>query len=105
MTRNFQLDIQNRIHESLSPTHLDIVNESRMHGGSAETQSHFKIVVVSESFQGQKLLARHRQVQHLLSDIISQVRAISLHTLTPDEWQKAEENNTQFRSPGCHNRE
>lgn len=104
MKGNLKTAIQSRLENEFSPIHLQVEDESWQHGGGPDAQSHYKIVVVSEKFVGQKLLARHRQIQSTLADIIAQIRALSLHTLTPDEWASAEENNTHFRSPGCHNK-
>jgi BolA protein len=104
VTQSIQTQIEQRLLQNLEPLHLEVVDESWQHGGGPDAQSHFKIVLVSAQFEGQKLLARHRLVQSILAEIVSRVRAISLHTLTPTEWQKAEETDVSFRSPGCHNK-
>lgn len=104
MQPRMKTQIEELISRHIEPEHFEVTDESWQHGGGPEAQSHFKIVVVSNRFVGQKLLARHRVVQAILADIVAQVRAISLHTLTPEEWQNAAENNVNFRSPGCHNK-
>lgn len=96
--------IQERLTQEFSPIQLQVEDESWQHGGGPDAQSHFKIVIVSPAFSGLKLLARHRKVQSVLAEVISQIRALSLHTLTPDEWAIAKEQNSSFRSPGCHNK-
>ncbi|MEY4064059.1 MAG: hypothetical protein RIR26_267 [Pseudomonadota bacterium] len=103
MTESLKITIEERLKQAFAPLFLQVDDESWQHGGGPHAQSHFKIIIVCDAFSQQKLLARHRSVQEKLADITTQVRAISLHTLTPDDWQKAEENGNGFRSPGCHN--
>lgn len=72
--------------EALSPTHLDVLNESH---GSYTDESHFKVVVVSEAFEGAKLIKRHRMVTAAIADPAG---ALDFHSLsiaaakTPVEW-------------------
>ncbi|CAM9643232.1 unnamed protein product, partial [Sphacelaria rigidula] len=58
--------IESRLKETLTPTHLEVINESHMHSGPA-TESHFKVIVVTEQFEGKPLLARHRMVTSLFA--------------------------------------
>ena len=84
------MSIQQQIEDNLqnlSPLHLEVINESNQHNVPAGSESHFKVVVVSDQFEGQRLLARHRQVNELLSaQLNGGVHALALHTMTPDEW-------------------
>jgi len=89
--------IEEILTEKLNPKHLQVEDESWQHG-------HYKVIVVAEQFTGLKLLARHRLVQSALADVVSRIRALSLHTLTAEEWEKAESDGVGFRSPGCHNK-
>jgi len=84
------MSMQNTIHTKLSaaflPTHLEIINESHRHAMRA-SDSHFHITLVSNAFVGQTLLARHRAVNQVLTDELANfVHALTLNTLTPDEW-------------------
>lgn len=81
-----QQQIQTKISQQLSPLHIEVVNESHMHGGPA-TESHFKVTVVSDAFNSERLLARHRRVNRVLADeLANSIHALALHTYTPDEW-------------------
>jgi len=40
--------IQTKLHQQLSPKHLDVINESYMHNVAPGSESHFKVIVVSE---------------------------------------------------------
>jgi BolA family transcriptional regulator, general stress-responsive regulator len=82
---------KNRIEETLkqtfNPMHLEVVDESHMHSVPAGAESHFNILVVSESFSGQPLVARHRLLNRTLSgELAGGLHAIALHTWTPEEW-------------------
>lgn len=44
--------IEEKITEALAPSHLEVFNESRNHGAGPEAESHFKIIVVSDKFDG-----------------------------------------------------
>ncbi len=85
---SLQNSIESKIRESLAPTFLHVENESRLHSFNPTGESHFKVVVVSGKFEGLMLLKRHRLVQETLKEEIAALRAVSLHTLTPAEWEK-----------------
>lgn len=81
----------------LNPEHLELLNESHMHAGPA-TDSHFKLVLVSAAFNGQRVVARHQQIYKLLAaELQGPVHALALHLYSPDEWQQA----TVQPSPQC----
>ncbi len=74
--------------DALAPAHLDIINESDNHNVPAGSESHFKLVIVSEEFKQQPLLQRHRTVNKLLASwLAGPIHALSLHTHTLAEWQ------------------
>ncbi len=73
--------------DALAPVELLIDNESNRHKVPPGSESHFKVVVVSESFSGETLLQRHRRVNGLLAELLSgPIHALGLHTHTPEEW-------------------
>ena len=80
-----------RIHDlvvdALSPIRLDVVDESHRHNVPDGAESHFKLVIVSDAFEGEGLVARHRRLNRLLADeLAGSVHALGLHTHTPAEW-------------------
>lgn len=82
-----QQTIQQKLQQAFSPIHLEVVNESHMHNVPEGSESHFKVVLVSEAFEGEKLIARHRQVNQVLSEELSGgIHALALHTMTPQDW-------------------
>ena len=76
--------------QQLSPSHLDVVNESAGHGGYFPgKESHFKVVIVSEAFEGLRLVQRHQKVYAAAGDLLapSQIHALAIHAYLPQEWQ------------------
>jgi len=84
---NVQQSIDKKIREALIPMHLEVVNESHMHNVPEGAESHFKLVIVSDRFEGELLIKRHRRVNNLLQEEFeSGLHALALHTITPEEW-------------------
>ena len=46
-----QQTIESKIRGSLDPSYLTVVNESHMHSVPPGSESHFKLVIVSDSFE------------------------------------------------------
>ena len=84
---SIQESIKQKLESAFSPLHLEVINESHMHNVPEGSESHFKIVLVSDAFKGERLINRHRQVNKLLADELQGgVHALALHTQTPEEW-------------------
>lgn len=51
---------------------------------------HFEAVIVSAEFVGKLPVARHQRVYQALGDRMkAEIHALSMRTLTPEEWQAA----------------
>ncbi len=82
-----QQQIEHKLREAFAPLHLEVDNESHMHNVPAGSESHFRVVLVSEQFDGEPLVQRHRAVNRTLdAELKGQVHALALHTMTPQEW-------------------
>ncbi|GBF93977.1 hypothetical protein Rsub_06226 [Raphidocelis subcapitata] len=85
--------MQRKITAALKPVKLDIVDESHKHAGHAgnpsgnpNAETHFKVLVVSDEFEGKRLVQRHQILYRLLDDEIKAgVHALSMDTKTPGE--------------------
>lgn len=100
MTTAKQESIRTKLSSVLEPLHIDIENESRMHGVPPGSETHFKVLVVSEAFVGLSPVERHRRVNELLrEEFTSGLHALSLRAMTPDEW--ARQGESGFISPPC----
>ncbi|GAB2715276.1 BolA family protein [Halomonas garicola] len=74
--------------KALSPTVLEVENESHRHSVPPNSETHFKVTLVSERFDGLLPVKRHQQVYKLLADEMSgPVHALALHLYTPEEWE------------------
>jgi len=82
---SMQDHLQEQLSIALEPSHLEVINESSKHSGPA-TESHFKLVVVSEVFAEMKLIDRHRFINKLFKEELGHIHALAMHTYTPDEW-------------------
>ena len=75
--------------QALSPTELEIEDESHRHVGHAgarDGRGHFRVRVVAEAFRGQLPLARHRAVYAALGGMMeTDIHALSIDARTPDE--------------------
>ena len=92
--------IERKLNAELLPVHLEVINESHMHNVPKGSESHFKVVAVTEEFQQKNLVARHRRINSILSDELNGgVHALSLDVLTPDEW--FERGGDVSESPEC----
>lgn len=54
--------------------------------------SKFEAVVISESFDGQMIIKRHKAVYAVLNDHISSgaIHALTIKAYTPEEWEKSQ---------------
>ena len=83
-----QNKLETKLADALAPLHLEVTNESGNHNVPAGSESHFRVVLVAAAFDGQRLLARHRQVNAVLAEeLASSIHALALHTYTEAEWR------------------
>ena len=93
--------IVNKLSRDLDPSTLDVTNESFMHSVPEGSESHFKLVVVSEKFESKRLVQRHQMIYALLRDeLAGPVHALAIHTYTSKEWYLKEQGAPD--SPKCH---
>ena len=82
--------IEARLRERLSPSHLEIVDDSAKHvghPGAAAGGGHYSCVIVAEAFRGRPTLERHRAVYDAVGDLMkAEVHALALQTFAPEEW-------------------
>lgn len=92
--------IQQKITDKYNPELLDIENESNRHSAPLGSESHFKVICVTDRFSGVSRIQRSRDIHSLLSEEIAQIHAISLKLFTKDEWQNLS-NKELLLSPNC----
>ena len=85
-----QTAIESQLAQTFAPAHMEVINESHMHSVPPNSETHFKVVLVSELFDGLRSVQRHQKVYSVLSEFMrTGVHALALHTYTQDEWAKA----------------
>ena len=84
--------IERTLREAFAPRHLTVDDESALHAGHAGARGgggHFRVVIVADGFRGQGPVARQRAVYAALGSAVgTEIHALALTTLTPDEWER-----------------
>ena len=72
-----------------SPTELLIKDQSHLHAGHEGAQDgrgHFDVTVVSDRFEGQNRIQRHRMVYDALTQLLAtDIHALRIKAFTPTE--------------------
>ena len=81
--------IEESLRTTFQPTHLEVINESHKHNVPKDSETHFKVVVVSGEFLKVKTpIQRHRLVNAALAEQLEgPVHALSIVAKTPSQWQ------------------
>jgi acid stress-induced BolA-like protein IbaG/YrbA len=70
--------IQHSIEQGMATRHLSVTGDGQ----------HFEAVIVSEEFAGKNRVQRHQRVYQALGDRMrEEIHALSMKTLTPQEWE------------------
>ena len=82
--------IINKLREAFTPESLEVQDESHLHEGHAGHrpggETHFRLYIVSEAFNGKSRLARHRMVNETLAgELAGGVHALAIHAKAPKE--------------------
>lgn len=96
---NIKSSIEKKLIEKLKPIFLNIENESHLHNVPKQSETHFRIEIVSNDFENKSLLARHKIINEIISEEISRIRAFSVYTMTSIEWEKKK--SQLEKSPNC----
>ena len=82
-------EIKDRLERELSPTYIDIIDESHLHAehaGAASGAGHFSVTVVSDKFTDQSAIERHRMIYQAVDDLMrTEIHALSINALAPYE--------------------
>lgn len=86
---NIQNTIEDKLTAHFAPNFLEVINESSQHNVPIGSETHFKVVLVTPRFTGQRLLHRHKDVNKVLkNEIENHIHALALHTYTEQEWER-----------------
>jgi BolA-like protein 1 len=82
-----QTRIEAKLARELAPVTLVVENESKNHSVPKGSETHFKVTVVSEKFDGLGRVDRHKLVYAILKDeLAGGVHALTITSRTPAEW-------------------
>ena len=87
--------IEGKLSAAFAPLTLDVRDESALHAGHAGArpggESHFRVLIVSDRFEGLSRVARQRLVNAALrEELAGPVHALAMSTLTPAEFAAAD---------------
>ena len=89
MTADRVKRIEEKLTDAFSPEMLLVKDQSHLHAGHEGAKSgggHFDVRIVSEAFQGQRPLQRHRQVFDALGSMMeTEIHALRITAKTPNE--------------------
>jgi BolA protein len=80
--------IRGLIEAEFAPIELDIIDESHLHAGHSGHggAGHFKVRIVSDKFNGQLPLARHRMVYAAVDSLMpAEIHALSIEAIATGE--------------------
>ncbi|KAB5520788.1 hypothetical protein DKX38_025107 [Salix brachista] len=78
--------VESTLKSKLNPSHLEVIDTSGGCGAS------FAIEIVSEQFEGKRLLERHRLVNAALEEEMKEIHALSIKkAVTPAQWKQQQE--------------
>jgi BolA protein len=81
--------IKSILEADFAPELLEVDDESHMHEGHAGARSgmgHYRVMLVSERFEGMGRLQRHQAVFRALADMMeTDIHALSITALAPSE--------------------
>ncbi|KAI3747462.1 hypothetical protein L6452_09919 [Arctium lappa] len=81
--------VESALRSKLTPSHIEVIDTSGGCGAS------FKVEIVTEQFEGKRLLERHRMVNGALAEEMKDIHALSISkAMTPDQWKKQQESET-----------
>jgi stress-induced morphogen len=100
---NYQMKLETLLNNSLTtalnPSVLELENESHGHNVPKHSETHFRLVIVSEHFDGLSRVKRHQLVYKAADDALKQgVHALAMQCFTESEWA---ESPARLISPPC----
>jgi BolA protein len=83
-------NITKKLNEAFVPESLDVADESHLHEGHAGHrpggETHFRVYIVSNAFEGKSRIERHRMINSVLAqDLADRVHALAIKAHAPGE--------------------
>ena len=82
-----QTAIEQKLTAAFAVDHLEVLNESHKHSVPPNSETHFKVTLVSPDFDGQMKVKRHQAIYKVLAEeLAGEVHALAMHLYSPKEW-------------------
>jgi BolA protein len=83
-------NITKKLREAFLPESLDVTDESHLHEGHSGHkpggETHFRVYIVSQAFEGKSRIERHRMINTLLApELAGSVHALAIKAHAPGE--------------------
>jgi len=82
-------EITKRLRETFKPETLGVEDEGYLHEGHAgarDGRGHFRVLIISEAFEGKPMIERHRMIYRVLDEMMKvDIHALAIDAWTPDE--------------------
>jgi BolA protein len=80
--------ITTKLTQSFAPAALEVIDESHHHAGHSgarpDGESHFRVIIVAESFRGKSRVEQHRMVNAALAEELKErVHALAIQSSAP----------------------
>lgn len=95
---SFHEDIVTTLNNNLNVEHIFLENESAMHNVPINSETHFKLVIVSNDFHKMTKVKRHQLIYQILVEIMKKIHALSIQAFTLEEFDS---NPIVLTSPDC----
>jgi BolA protein len=93
MTEDRAARIARKLREGLDAVHVEVVDESHLHAGHAGARGgagHYRVLVVSQRFEGLSPVAAQRLVYAALAkEMEAEIHALQIRALSPARWSSA----------------
>ena len=97
---SMQQQIEDQLAAQFAPHFLDVANESHQHNVPPNSETHLRVVLVSDVFDGKRKVARHQAVYAAVAEqLAGPVHALALHTYSKQEWEERQQRAPD--SPEC----
>ena len=78
-------EITRRLTEAFKPETLGVEDESHLHvghEGAKDGRGHFRVLIISDHFEGKSQIERHRMIYRSLDEMMR----LDIHALAIDAW-------------------
>jgi len=84
--------ITQKLHQAFLPSELEVIDDSNKHAGHAGSrpggETHFRVRIIAEAFDGKSRIDRHRMINTVLAEeLAGPVHALAITALSEKERQ------------------